>query len=1225
MRLVLWLCLLGAVGAICVWPAMQSYGAAGGCACVPGYISVTKEVLANGTSCKFPCPPSATCVAPPKPILGITQNNWSCEICGNGVRYGGAMDSGGNAPSNWPTQQCPLWSQSNEVPMPVPESTMCCQQCGVLDDVCTNCYADLWCKENYYRNDVGLCVLCPQTQPKCAEGFYLPRCSSVCEPCAYPALGPNQQYGIANPLLQKPSCPVTWPYTDSQDLSECAFYGTPLYKLGGCSVLCKAGSFWNGTQCSVRVEACAPGMGPDPRYDLATSLDVPGSGACVPCTNHPPPNASYTTNCEWSCAKGLWWNASACVACVAKQCAPGYWFMGCSGSSSGGCVQCTLTCQSGVNWLYTGMDAARCECRTCTPPSSTVVKVSDCNATSDARYRTCTQCVSGVSWMSSGCTVQRDTECTPCSVVPRWMRLQSICDVTHDTVYVACPDGYACDGTASLLNCTWPSVLSSAQCVCAPGYVDLAGACVVKTCPSGQYPTVNDTCEACNLDADSIEAVVVPGVLGIEACTCPSNAFRVGQHCWPCGTLDCANKVQGACVPPEGPQCVCAPPWGAHVTDNDTCAFECLAPAVQAVQAVQAYARPRLFCNSTTVLSMSFTGSALAALAEPQAVLLSDNRLLLPNIYQELPTDFFEDFWHKRISEITAIARFDPLHLWLSFTYSGNCLDRSGLDIDETGDLLCTAVYLIVVPQEGDASLDVSWTQGVMQSGYSQYGGIYAMATSEACTDQLFLAQHDAVSGKLFILAYSQSSGSLDLLWQQASSLRITSLVVQPSSVRGKSYAWGATSERLYQWAWRSCSLWTLLRTWDLRVGPLFAVDAERLGFGLDGWLDTRNELQQRSSTDAVVAVHQDTRLIAGPQVVQVQRICAPCAPDHLCYNDDVACKPMPCVKGDPYGPEALRTGACKAGYVRSAEGLCMACPIAYYCPDGNTAVECPSNSVTSAEGATGLRDCMCSPGFYSYGVACLPCDTSSWCPGGKSAPQLPCVGHGTTTHSATSPLQCDCPTRTYGLACQPCPRNALCKKPRVRPEATLLALELSGAVPSVPPGGELVLYAPRYAVLYVPGSSSIDTWVGNHTLLASIRCGSGLGCASLQQRQDCEHHWEWNGNANLQVCVCAGGYAFQTSTQTCTPCAPGTARPSLSQSTQCWPCNASLMLHAPYAGMTACVCKEATHPLTGECLPHRLGSPADALLWISLTASASVGVLLCTAFAVQWKRSSSI
>ena len=1180
----------------------------GVCDCVPGYMAISGDnktgVPKNGTACKFPCPANAACVIPPDDMIAFTRTNWSCPVCDSGGEYGG--DAIGS--TDWPATTELLTScaklgpaHRSLLPIPNPNRASCESKedgCAKWENVCDYCYTQgralVTCEEGFYDTQPSqswpVCEQCPPLM-QAPDGFYQPRCSNRLQACAYPPLGPNQQYGRADSsLLPIPAfCAETWPYTSGIDTDlqgtpkECRFYLTPLYTMGACKLMCRTGAYWNGSACVACAPSCAPGEQPDPRCTAPTQAQGDAfTGACIPCTDVMPAHAQRVNECQWSCETGMYRNATHCKPCQVGTCSEqGARYMGCTGWSPGGCVQCALQatdCTQGVTFLYVGIDATTCECRACTPRLPGWTRQAECTIQSDALWRQCAPCADDTQYVSLPCTESRDTICADCQPVQDGHLLVSACNSTHDAVYTTCPVGFACNGSAYPQICTWPEVLDGTHCICGAGYTRLQTQCVVMQCEAaGHYPTVNGTCEPCftQRSVDSVEALVRADTFGREACVCPSSTHAVGtEGCWPDGTLDCTpiGRVQ------VGHECVCFVPFASHTVDPMTCAYECDEGYYTAAgEGYAAVGRLYPFREADWKVDLQ-QGEIRGAIAQPAVLLLANNRFLLleagayedgASILGQMDTPFMQGV------EFTAVAPYEEDTMWMSFTYTGICDPPGGGEA--MPGLFCAGLFVY-----NTVSRAPMWDLSV-DAPYSAYGGIYAMAGS-------ILAQHDGAT--LYIVA----AHTRHVLWSSPSTRRITSLAITSS------YAFGTDGLNLFQW---SSQEWTLQKTWLHAAGrdALFVVDAERIGVGLDGFLDARNDILQGSSAFAVVAANGARRLVAyegGEAKLYLSQ--AACPPDHHAYAD--ACVLMPCIRSDPYGPNAWRDGSCKPGYVRQQQ-QCVACPLSFYCTNGSQAHACPPNAITPHTGAVGLRNCECKPGYYSYGAACMPCDTFSWCVGGVP---IPCTNGGSTTYAAsTSPLQCKCPPRTYGLDCKPCPTHAICAPPLVAPAALLVVRFVTS---SPPPDAEVVIARPNgwYVVLSLPASSSVPPDAYDFA-----RC-PGTSCTPVSTLQPCGPHHEWNGETatTLQRCECGGGYYAVGGT--CRPCAAGTVRPAHSEWSECVPCS-NVSLHAPYAGMTACVCSESTDVVTGECVLRHTVLPSEwfrsQTLCIAGTASTAVLVLL--------------
>ena len=111
----------------------------------------------------------------------------------------------------------------------------------------------------------------------------------------------------------------------------------------------------------------------------------------------------------------------------------------------------------------------------------------------------------------------------------------------------------------------------------------------------------------------------------------------------------------------------------------------------------------------------------------------------------------------------------------------------------------------------------------------------------------------------------------------------------------------------------------------------------------------------------------------------------------------------------------------------------CALCPADSYCPGGSVsqaALECPATG-TSAPGSDALADCLCDPGFYHSGLACVPCAPGTFSTGYETSLCAACApGRFSAAVGATSGATCvECPAGAYATepgtaACLQCPQS---------------------------------------------------------------------------------------------------------------------------------------------------------------------------------------------------------
>jgi hypothetical protein len=401
------------------------------------------------------------------------------------------------------------------------------------------------CNNGFWRNDTT-CAACSDL--KCPPGSYASACSSslnsVCLPCTVPG-------GLFN-----------WTQ--------------------GCNFTCANGYFAFNASCRQCVTPnCAPGSYPSTCGGTSNSI-------CLACA---PPLGNYvwlsSGTCQYSCAVGWYRNASGCVRCSQRSCAPGTYLGECGATFDATCVNCSglapgvvwttgcsFICQPGVYWLSGGS--------VCKPCSTQV------------------QC--GVGWYPSACGATSDVACVPCPVVPN-----SIYTVGCEYV---CKVGFYLAADRSCIGCS--------QLVCAAGkYIvpcnqtrdTFCATCVIPTaaksvrwtsgceyaCASGYYAD-GPLCIACNtavqcppgytqsecLAGKDVQCIPCAnyqiGYQWTNGCdfVCAPGFYQTDTSCTPCSVDACAPGTYAvACSAFADTFCIgCPVPIGQYVW-TDGCAFKC--------------------------------------------------------------------------------------------------------------------------------------------------------------------------------------------------------------------------------------------------------------------------------------------------------------------------------------------------------------------------------------------------------------------------------------------------------------------------------------------------------------------------------------------------------------------------------------------------------------------------------------------------------------------------
>ena len=321
-------------------------------------------------------------------------------------------------------------------------------------------------------------------------------------------------------------------------------------------------------------------------------------------------------------------------------------------------------------------------------------------------------------------------------------------------------------------------------------------------------------------------------------------------------------------------------------------------------------------------------------------------------------------------------------------------------------------------------------------------------------------------------------------------------------------------------------------------------------------------------------------------------------------------------------------TFVCTPGYAMSETGACTVCTIGSYCSHG-VKRPCASSMTTLSPGAASSAACVCKVGFYTYasGVLlndCLPCSADAWCVGGSRYP-VACAFDAVVASGFSSPLDCSCASGTsYGLRCVPCDTSSECYPPDGETHA-LLALQVSAWGVAGKAGDTLnaclqsmssdwIVYdMPDVAPLY-------NTFIGND-VLATLTIDSGIfplgwvivaqdmrnSSASLvtcmersaavsnanvtfmdarrraiAERVPCGLHVEVDSNHRCSLCVAGYETRYVQQYLTCVPCLNGTFRVRWSVG-GCIPC-ADNNSHAPSMGMSRCACKDGFYlPVTSD------------------------------------------
>ena len=280
----------------------------------------------------------------------------------------------------------------------------------------------------------------------------------------------------------------------------------------------------------------------------------------------------------------------------------------------------------------------------------------------------------------------------------------------------------------------------------------------------------------------------------------------------------------------------------------------------------------------------------------------------------------------------------------------------------------------------------------------------------------------------------------------------------------------------------------------------------------------------------------------------------------------------------------------CVAGFFSNELGECQECASGFWCPGGGVMNACPDNS-NSTLGAMKVSDCSCVAGFFQpwpaddekqgEGPHCSACYAGAYCPGGQVA--VPCSSNSNSLMGSSSPDQCVCAAGYYGAGstgCAACEAGYYCPgglHPIECPEKSLsssgaAAVAQCACVPgytgkdgtctvcpagSYCTGGDSVLHCPDKATSD-PGASKCACAEGyrGSDPYACTACPMDEYCPGDGQEAPCPANSHSRKNAHsARECACAKGFTGTGGTD-CTACAAGTYCPQVGGEVRACPAN---------------------------------------------------------------------
>ena len=404
------------------------------------------------------------------------------------------------------------------------------------------------CAAGFYRNH-SACARC--TAPVCAAGTQLQPCTATSDAMCLGCSG------------VQPTGRVVWGG------------GTD-----GCGFSCASGAYRSGNDC---IDCTTPWCAPGTRVGQCLAMADAGCEACAPPLLGEEGSFFWTGDgeCAFDCADGFFMtrlnDQAFCARCSVDGCGPGSHRVGCSPASDAVCEAChDISDPGGVVWTQgceflcdVGFYLADSACRACSAPQCAPGFVlSACNATFDAQCSGCTlSSYAGVRWTTPGsCAFVCDTGfyrsgglCLRCSQpqCEPGTRLMA-CSVSSDAVCVGC-DAPSAGGYAWRVGCEFD---------CLDGYFRQGGVCWPCTttlqCPPGSY---QQTCtlweDARCVGCDNYHyGYGANWTIGCEF-GCIGGFFMAGASCDPCSDpLICPVNAHAI---------------GCNVT-HDTVCVECVSP-----------------------------------------------------------------------------------------------------------------------------------------------------------------------------------------------------------------------------------------------------------------------------------------------------------------------------------------------------------------------------------------------------------------------------------------------------------------------------------------------------------------------------------------------------------------------------------------------------------------------------------------------------------------------
>ena len=923
-------------------------------------------------------------------------------------------------------------------------------------------------------------------------------------------------------------------------------------------------------------------------------------------------------------------NLCHCEPCAAPLEGVTYVASACTPLSDTVLLTCSGACPVGAYQTSACTLWADRQCVACTAPPAGKRLVASCNASQDARYGDCP-----LGWACDGSATP--FACAP----PRVASTTGVCvcplaRVEPDCAPMRCSDGLFPDNRTGVCAACAPymwdtmlmphsqiDVMGVAACGCPDGYVRTQRGARFDCWPCGDLGCVYgvERQTPCNgFDANDPVCACAPGPGMMLVVNATSNYG-------PCAM---------ACLPGFDDHGVSSLYYGDHNFVSSRSSSEAHPIMGACVLPIQATLLNRgqfvlAWCGGVTLLIVELSNTTAQMKA---SALSAEEQLSIEGV-------------RSSIQPIDLVPHGDGLWAWMLFRFWGMCdSDLVNGDTSTAAVRWCVAVEMVTATRCGDGlclrrsnlwgktfPVGVVGANGALAVGngtlflWRPLLGLHRYAITLYDSQTLYEARADdpliALVGPALEEGVRSLAYHLGVLY-----VLVESGYVRCLSLTGDAYVMGATLPGVWSGTVRAWTRLMLTSTqgdlyaWDAPNSVLSAAYAHSVSVL---WFAIMPSWRGASTLLGLNATH----LVLDAGVVE-------CSWDTFASSaSDGNCVSMPCTRASMCdangGTRALGDTSCgclPGFFLASNRHICVPCAPPQFCAGGKAPPNaCPSKyAETIAPGARSIADCVCVPGTFVLGGQCLECPTTMWCPVHGTLAPVACAGGGwTITYGAITPLECRCPTRTYGVGCAPCDAHMDCSSINLTTVAamrlvvtgemdgearlancvggnavrySMLGISLTNG--SASPSGEGLLwdwvvvlpaYAQSDALTCIASSftSMMATAMAEDALLPLGVAGSCGG-----------RHFEWTSAG----CTCVAGYEAVDlggiGGVQCLPCLNGTFKaPGMTGG--CVACPPELFVHAPFLGMTACVCFSGydSDSVTGACVAIQADDPRNAPPWL--------------------------